>query len=210
MENPNKVKEIKNYTGGPRTDEGKQRSSQNAIKNGLFTRDLVLLAGETQEQFDKLHEGYKDDHKPRTTTEESMVYRLTLLDWRLARIPNLEGKVIVKAEETGDVECKGLDKFALYSQRLTKEFQTTLKGLHDEQAKRLEAFSQEWRQSVLLRDYFNRQGIDWDPASDEFVFSKERLDQQLAFNQQWDKVIENVIIYSTMKYQDERYSKKAL
>jgi hypothetical protein len=40
-----KTKDPVVYIGGPRTEEGKQRASQNSIKHGLFARNLVLLEG---------------------------------------------------------------------------------------------------------------------------------------------------------------------
>src|ERR1035438_5799392 len=88
--------ETENHSTGPRTEEGKQRSSQNAIKHGLFAK-LLLLPGESQEQFDALLNGFKENHKPHGATEDSLVYRLAEIHWRLGRIPNLEALAIEKA-----------------------------------------------------------------------------------------------------------------
>ena len=148
--------------------------------------------------------------KPVGTIEICLVRRMTENQWRAGRVLNGETSDIKMAREKNESADKVIEKYGKYSGGLTREFQTTIKTLKDHQAKRLEAHGQEFRQAVLLRDYFTRQDIDWDPADDEFVFSKELLDQQLNFNKQWDKVIKNVHIYSTTKYQDERYSKKAL
>ena len=63
MQNPNNVEEITpNKSTGPKTEAGKLASSQNAIKHGLFARQLVLLPGETQEQFDDLYSALKAEH----------------------------------------------------------------------------------------------------------------------------------------------------
>jgi hypothetical protein len=210
MENPNNVQEInKNRSTGPKTDEGKQRSSQNAIKHGLFAK-FFLLPGESMEQFDALHDGFKENHKPRTATEECLVYRLAVTQWKLVRLDNLEGMAVGKATEKGDLEGKFLGNYGLYAQRLNREFQSTLKTLHAEQEPRLIEHGQEWRQAVLLRDFALRTNIPWDPADDGFVFSIELLDKQVAFNRQWNRFCKNVRIFPTTKYQDERYSKFAL
>ncbi len=197
-----------NSKGGPRTEEGKKRSSRNAITHGLFAKQLVLLPGETQEEFDALHDGFKQDHEPYGTTEEAFVLRLAILQWRLDRIVNLEGRALQNALETGDTECKFLNNYGMYSQRLSRDFQSTLKALHLEQAKRLLEHGQDYRMAVLIRDHYKRQGIDWDPAADQFVFSRQLLDKQIAFNRQWDCVTKNVHIYSTTKYQDEHFSRE--
>jgi hypothetical protein len=41
------------HSTGPRTTEGKDRSSQNASKHGLTAREVVIGAGE-QEEFDSI------------------------------------------------------------------------------------------------------------------------------------------------------------
>ncbi len=214
MEPLNNIEEItshkKQRATGPRTEAGKRRSSQNAVTHGLFAKRLVLLSGETQEQFDALLEGFVQDHKPYGTTEENLVRRLAELQWRLDRVLNLEGNAIQKAIEAGETDCKFLNNFGMYSQRLSREFQSTLKTLHVEQAGRLETHGRDYRMAVLIRDHYKRQGIDWNPAADQFVFSRELLDKQIAFNRQWDCVTKNVHIYSTTKYQDEHFAHEAL
>ncbi|MBL8223542.1 MAG: hypothetical protein JNL62_30200, partial [Bryobacterales bacterium] len=43
---------------GPRTPEGKQRSSENAVKHGIYTSSIVL-PGESAEEFRKLLDAYR-------------------------------------------------------------------------------------------------------------------------------------------------------
>jgi len=213
MELPDNVEEItphlKNHGGGPKTDAGKARSSQNARKHLAFA-NLELLPQEHQEDFQAIWDGFKEELKPRTAVEEFFVRDLAETAWRKGRVLNGETKAIKHADDNGESSDKAVEKFGRYSGNLTRQFQTTLKMLKDHQAPRLEHMSQEWRQAVLIRAHYERKGIDWDPAVDEFVFSKEQLDQQLRFNRQWEQFIKNVILYPTTKYQDERFLKKAL
>ena len=195
------------YIGGPRTPEGKQRASQNAIKHGLFARKLVLLEGETQQQFDDLLERFLEDHKPEGPAEESMVRHLADLEWRLSRIPNLEAQAI-EADPKNVV--KTVATFGIYSKRMSAEFQSTLKALHDEQTPRLLDHSRKFRTSVLLREHFKRNNIDWDPADYGFVFSKELLDRQIKWNNTWDRLMQKPPAHSTTRYQDEFNMKYAL
>lgn len=213
MQNTINIEEIpsqtKKHGGGPRTEEGKKRSSQNSLRHGIFSK-VALLPGETQEQFDQLYEGLIEEFKPQTTSETLLVRRLAENQWRAGRVLNAETEDSQKAREKGDSTDKVVEKYGRYSASLTREFVATLKTLKEQQAISFLAVSQEYRQAVLIRDYYNRQDIDWDPADDEFVFSKELLDRQLGYNQQWDRVIKKVHIYSTTRYMDERYLKKAL
>ena len=210
MQNPNNVESIdKNKSTGPKTDAGKLRSSRNAEKHGVFSQQ-ALLPGESMEQFEALHDTYKNDHQPRTSTEESLVHRLAMITWKLRRLDNLEGLAMEKAAESGDLDGKFLNNYGLYAQRMHSIFEKTLKLLHAEQHPRLEAEGENWRAAVLLHDFYKRANIPWDPASDEFVFSRELLDKQLLFNQRWHNFMKNPHIYATTKLQDMRYSKEVL
>ena len=200
----------KNGSTGPRTEEGKQRSSQNAIKHGLFARKLVLLDGETEQQFDELHERYRAEYKLCGATEDGLVRRLTELDWRLKRVFNLEGAAIEDAIEKGDVEGKFLNNYSMYTQRLNRDFQAMLKTIREVQAPRLLQHSQHWREAVLILDHTQRHNIPWEPSEDGFVFSKELLERQLNFNKLWSRMAKQIRIFPTTKYQDEHFSKLAL
>jgi len=195
------------YIGGPRTEEGKQRASQNAIKHGLFARKLVLLEGETQEQFDTLLTRFLEQHKPEGPTEESLVRHLADLEWRIKRVPNLEARAI---EADPANMAKALGTFGMYSKRMSAEFQSTLKTLHDEQAPRLLDHSRKFRLCVLLREHYRRNNIDWDPTEHGFVFSKELIDRQIEDNKTWDRVMQKPIIHTTTRWQDELLMRLAL
>ena len=213
MEVPNNVEEItphlKTHGGGPKTDAGRARSSQNACKHLIFS-NIETLPQEHREQFQAIWDAYREEMKPRTAIEEFFCRELAEVHWRKGRVINGETQAIKQAQDKGESWDKEVERFGRYSGQLLRQYEKTLKLLKEHQAPRLEHMSQEWRQAVLIRAHYDRQGIDWDPAADEFVFSKEQLDQQLAYNRQWDKVIAKVHIYATTKYQDERFLKKAL
>jgi hypothetical protein len=211
MQNPNNVEEITpNKSTGPKTDAGKLASSQNAIKHGLFARQLVLLPGETQEQFDDLYNALKAEHKPVGPTEGGLIRQLADISWRLQRVPVLEANALNKALESGADETKIVNTYSIYSHRLTRQFESVLKIFHEEEAKRLIIHNQHYRQAVLIHDYYQRHNLPYDPADDGFVFSKELVEKQLQFNKQWDRIIKEVYIYPTTQYQDELYSNLAL
>ena len=210
MELPENLVEIKiNRSTGPRTEEGKKRSSRNSFKHGLFA-EFALLPGENQDEFDALYHGLMDDHEPATTTEQSLVHRIAVIQWKLIRIDRLEGLAVQHAIETGAVDGKFLGNYGLYSHRLNQQFQSLLKTLHAEQAPRLETYFRDYRQAVLLRDLSLRTNVPWNPADDGFVFSTDLLDRQLAFNNLWVRFSKSLRIFPTTRYQDERFAKMAV
>jgi len=66
--------------GGPKTDAGKTRSSQNSTKHGLRSKALIL-PDETQEQFDEVERGWYEEFEPEGHAETTLVDVLVLNDW---------------------------------------------------------------------------------------------------------------------------------
>jgi hypothetical protein len=74
---------------GPKTPEGKVRSSMNARTHGLTTSHFVAK-GEDTAEFEKLAEAVLAEFTPRNEIERHQVERLIELLWRLRRIRLLE------------------------------------------------------------------------------------------------------------------------
>ena len=60
---------------GPRTPEGKVRSSRNATRHGLCAR-TALLSTEDRQEFDLLLEDLRTEHQPDGPTEEILVFKM--------------------------------------------------------------------------------------------------------------------------------------
>jgi hypothetical protein len=78
---------------GPRTEQGKQRSKNNALRHGVFSQ-VVVLKGESQTDFDALLNGLRRDLQPVGTLEEVLVEKLAALLWRNRRLLMAEGAEI--------------------------------------------------------------------------------------------------------------------
>ena len=197
--------------GGPRTDAGRARASLNACKHYIHAK-IETLPNELREDFDKLHATYIEEYQPRTITEQFFVRKLAETHWREGRVLNAETKAIKEAGDKGESVDKTLERFGRYSGNLSRQYQAALKTLKEHQAPRIHQHLEDWRQAVVLREYYQNQGIDWDPADDEFVFSKEEIDRQTKFNYQWNRFcqMKNVVINSTSKSQDERFLPRSL
>src|SRR5215831_14614627 len=70
---------------GPVTPEGKQKSSRNATRHGLFTTTLVL-EGESKERFEKLLASLTSEWRPRNATETALVETMAAARWRYLRV----------------------------------------------------------------------------------------------------------------------------
>lgn len=74
---------------GPRTVLGKAYSRANAVKHGLFARDLfpeLELPTESREQFQDLHRQLRQEYQPVGSLEAMEVERIAICWWRLRRV----------------------------------------------------------------------------------------------------------------------------
>lgn len=74
---------------GPKTTEGKARSSRNALKHGLSSA-TVVLSNESQELYDQLLTAYRTEWDPQGQTENDLLVHLVNAEWRLRRIAAIE------------------------------------------------------------------------------------------------------------------------
>src|SRR5581483_5832912 len=82
---------------GPKSEEGKSRSSRNSFKHGLYSKQLVL-PGEDPTALDQLRADLRAEHQPINTTEEILVNEMAEQYWRIRRFRRYE----VTAWETPD------------------------------------------------------------------------------------------------------------
>ncbi len=77
----------RNRTGatGPRTELGKRRSSQNALKSGIFSQ-ATLLKDEPRAEYQSLLGGLWESLQPEGKLEELLVEKLATISWRYRRL----------------------------------------------------------------------------------------------------------------------------
>jgi hypothetical protein len=83
-------------SGGPKTSSGKLNASKNALKTGAYTSTIVL-PGESEEDFEKLHEQFMNDFMPSDVAESAMVYELAGLTWKKLRLEKLEHAAFIRS-----------------------------------------------------------------------------------------------------------------
>ena len=78
---------------GPKSPEGKARSRSNSWKHGLSAK-LIMIVGEKADDFDRLRANLLDEYQPQSVLECEMVERLTIILWRLRRVPSFEVAIL--------------------------------------------------------------------------------------------------------------------
>jgi hypothetical protein len=83
-------------SGGPKTSSGRLNASKNALKTGAYS-SMIVLPGESEEEFEKLHQQFMNDFMPNDVAESAMVYELTGLTWKKLRLEKLEHAAFIRS-----------------------------------------------------------------------------------------------------------------
>jgi len=75
---------------GPKTPEGKEISSRNALKHGLTSQSAIVMACESQEEFDAILNQLMEIHKPANAAEIDLVEEMVVCRWRTRRMWGIE------------------------------------------------------------------------------------------------------------------------
>ena len=81
---------------GPRTEEGKARVAQNALKHGLLAGDAVL-PGEDPAEFEAQLAALEADIQPVGALERELVRQIADAQWRMRRLSRLETAYLIAA-----------------------------------------------------------------------------------------------------------------
>lgn len=106
---------------GPKTDEGKAIVSSNAIKHGIFTKDLIISSGagrESPAEYEELLNNLLDCLSPSNQMESLLVEKIAVDFWRLRRTIRFEAGSISKHIEDllksfysyGNTDNAGIDR----------------------------------------------------------------------------------------------------
>ncbi len=184
------------HSTGPRTEEGKQRSSLNALKTGLTGR-TVLLPGEDAEAY-RIHcEKFAAEMQPAIGEEEELVQSLADCKWRLLRCAQLEHNLFALGhlefahnfdQETEPVRpglvqaytlrayAKDFNNLSIQETRLDRRFQRELALLVEIQAKRHEDEARAMRHAAQLYVAAQKENRSFDPAEFGFEFSIQEIE----------------------------------
>jgi hypothetical protein len=184
---------------GPKTPEGKTKSSLNAVKTGLTGR-TVLLPSDDAIAYQKHIQRFFDEYKPATDAEETLVQSVADTEWRLLRIPSLEmgiyavGRIELAAKfDQEDAAARAalieaqvfltyqrqLNNLSIQEGRLRKQRERDLAELLKCQRERKELAEKRMKQASDLYQEAQRAGQPFDPAEFGFEFSIVQIEQHL-------------------------------
>jgi len=163
---------------GPRTQSGKQRSSQNALQHGL-TGGSVLLPSEDPADFDRHLQGFLKEFDPHGSSEQHLIEIIAAASWRIKRIARLEAKVLLHDADTpADIyqQTRALANLSLYEQRLARQVEKASKDLRELQSGRRWRESSQLEDAAKLYEMHQEQGLPYKPEDDGFVFSNADIE----------------------------------
>jgi hypothetical protein len=129
------------HSTGPKTEEGKARSSKNNLKYGLTAKEFVVLPGEEQTVKDWIT-GLHDEVKPCGDLELDLFRQLAHASWTLHRCRQAEVQSFANQRHKGydilayPVSEDALKLIDLYTRRAERSYQRALKELKNLQTDR--------------------------------------------------------------------------
>jgi hypothetical protein len=82
---------------GPRTPEGKRTVRMNALRHGVLSNQIDMLAGETSDEFESLCLKLRNGIGPKNESEEQLVQNAALLIWKLRRCTRVQDSLLPAA-----------------------------------------------------------------------------------------------------------------
>ena len=166
------------FSTGPRTPEGKQRSSLNATRHGL-TAKLPVLRTEDPQPYQDFCRNLIADLKPQGALEQQLAQNMADIQWRLLRCRSIEQSVLT-SEHQPSRQIESLARFSIYEQRLTRNFLATLKQFRELQAERNQRNQPAVKEASQIMNHCLAKEIPYDPAlipgNAGFVFSANQRD----------------------------------
>jgi hypothetical protein len=184
------------HSTGPKTPEGKQKSSLNALRHGL-TGQIVVMPTEDLQAYQLHLKSFTNDLNPKGAIEEHLVQALADTSWRLNRVAALETNLLTMGIATAtspitdapnqvqdafamvaalESQSKALSNLSLHSQRLSRQFERTVAQLRDLQKARRAQESHDLDNLLDITKMHEDKGESYNPSEDGFVFSEDEID----------------------------------
>jgi len=180
---------------GPKTEEGKKRSSMNALRHGI-TGQVTTMTDEDRAAHDTFSKALMNDLAPDGAMEIQLAQRIAIDSWRLNRISAIEdnlfalGQLQHGGEACPDVpqldaalttahvftqQSKQLQLLSLYEQRINRAIQKNLALLQSLQAARKAECEAAMKEAASLLKLSEMKCLEYVPARDGFVFSNDQI-----------------------------------
>ena len=190
---------------GPRTPEGKARSSLNALRHGL-TGHVIVMPGEDLAAYEAFVKEFFDQYQPQDPTERQLVQQLAETSWRLNRVAaheenqlalglhqhlddfqteHLEAQaaLAIAAALRDKSTARALANLSIQDQRLNRKFFQVLKELQALQQARFGRQAWDMPDAKRLLKMHKDKGIPYNPAEDGFVFTSDAIETEIRRDQ---------------------------
>jgi hypothetical protein len=197
--------ETQTHATGPRTPEGKKRSSQNALRHGLSGR-IVVLPTEDMAEYLRLSKEIVDSLYPETQLERDLAQAVADGIWRQKRFRTIEEAMLALGHYEGegdfDAEHENIHSaftaakafrsnpqafatLSIYEQRIQRGIDKAMKLLTDLQTRREERLKADLPAVLRLRDFNKMLDAQPDAARiyqraelvvNEFVYSSRQIE----------------------------------
>jgi hypothetical protein len=192
------------HSTGPRTEEGKAKSSMNAVKTGLTGQNVLLSTDDAVAYQQHLDRHFKN-YAPANDKEHTLVQTIADAEWRLLRIAPLEAgiyaigrrKLASQFEDEQNPAIreallqaeiflayrKDFANLALQERRLRNQRAADIAQLKSLQNDRIEKQTEDLKRAEKLYKAAQAQGIPFDPTYFGFVFSIQQLEEHIRREQ---------------------------
>jgi len=189
---------------GPKTDEGKKRSSLNALRHGL-TGQVLVLPQENLDAFNKFTAGIVASLKPADDVEKQLAVTYAVTQNKINRGQNIEenlftlgniedlaGNLNLEMAEPHNAMCdvrlfmnesRTIEKIALYTARLVRQAAAILKDLKALQAERMKREQAEMDEAIALYLANKVKKTPFEPLENGFVLTTAQIETQIARKQ---------------------------
>ena len=125
------------HSTGPKTPEGKQRVSANALKHGLSARE-INVGDDERETFDEFHASLIEEIAPDGAVQTTIFNQIVHSAWNLRRARIMEAELSQTGDPlTDDVLARKLDRLSAHQTRLDRAFHRGLREIKALQTNRV-------------------------------------------------------------------------
>ena len=135
---------------GPVTEDGKRVVAGNAVKHGIFSKQLIL-SDENSSEYQVLLEGLQAELRPVGVLEQSLIERIAITLWRQKRLVRSETAHIELERRPSDI-VSGVNKALKYSYTLDN-------FLKEDDLTEFDQEQYQWCQSVI-QEYENFEPVE--------------------------------------------------
>ena len=191
------------HSTGPRTPEGKKRSSLNALRHGL-SGQIVVMPNEDLQAYNEFLDRYIRGLNPKNEPEQQLAFDMANTTWKLNRSSSIENGIYAlghhdNADRTNvdDPEIhsaltaattylensRQLENLSRQENRLRRALQKSIKLYEDMQDRRRAQEREDMIQALPIAKTHKMQSLPYDPASDGFVLSNAEIDRHATREQ---------------------------